>query len=81
MTVVSYLEFDKTFPEENKKKLLLPNGLAMTYSLARGIISEMTSQSLNGRYLLPTINFIEVIKQSLVRKKRKLASLKKKLKK
>ena len=49
--------------EELSKALLMPNGLAMMYSIARGIVGQATGTSLHGKFLLPTVNFVEVLKE------------------
>lgn len=59
----TFLEFDKSFPEKDIHNLLGPNGLAMTYSIARGIVGQATGTSLHGKFILPTMNFIEVLKE------------------
>lgn len=64
----AFLEFDKTFPEKDIPNLLGPNGLAMTYSIARGIVGQATGTSLHGKYILPTMNFIEVLKSQSEKK-------------
>lgn len=65
LSIGGIFELEASFPDELKKKILLPNGIAMTYSIARGMVAEVTSASINGKYILPTINFIEVIKRKL----------------
>jgi preprotein translocase subunit SecB len=61
--VQTFIEFDKSFPEKDIPNLLGPNGLAMTYSIARGIVGQATGTSLHGKFMLPTMNFIEVLKE------------------
>lgn len=56
-----------TDAEESKRfeKILLPNGLAMTYSIARGIIGQLTGMGRSGVLILPTINMHSVIERKL----------------
>lgn len=56
------LEFDESFPEADIPKLLGPNGLAMAYSIARGILGQATGTALHGKFILPTVNFVELLK-------------------
>ena len=66
------LEFDPSFPKADIPRLLGPNGLAMAYAIARGIVGQATGTSLHGKFLLPTVNFIELLKaksQSITAKK------------
>ncbi len=67
----SFLEFDSLFPEKEIPNLLVPNGLAMTYSIARGIVGQATGTSLHGKFLLPSVNFIELIKEKFNSEQRK----------
>jgi preprotein translocase subunit SecB len=74
----SYLEFDSSVSEKDISSLLVPNGLAMTYSIARGIVGQATGTSLHGKFLLPAVNFIELIKQNIEAKKKKTKTTKNK---
>ncbi len=72
----AFVEFDKSISEDKISTLLGPNGLAMTYAIARGIVGQATGTSLHGKFLLPTVNFIELLEkkyssQAVVQKKRK----------
>ena len=67
----SYLEFDFSVSEKDISSLLIPNGLAMTYSIARGIVGQATGTSLHGKFLLPAVNFIELIKQKIETEQKK----------
>lgn len=58
----TFLEFDPSFPESDIPNLLGPNGLAMAYSIVRGIVGQATGTSLHGKFVLPTVNFVELIK-------------------
>jgi preprotein translocase subunit SecB len=62
LKLLSIFEFSANTPRSEIDKLLVPNGLAMSYSTSRGIIGELTGNSINGKYVLPTVNFIELIK-------------------
>lgn len=62
------LEFEGDYPEEQIPNLLGPNGLAMAYSIARGIVGQATGTSLHGKFILPTVNFIEVLKAKALQK-------------
>jgi len=51
---------------ETYDRIVLPNGLAMTYSIARGIIASLTGNSRFGPLFLPTVNMHEVIRTKLM---------------
>ena len=67
----SFIEFDKNIEEKNIAPLLMQNGLAMTYSIARGIVGQATGTSLHNKFLLPTVNFVELIKNKIENEKKK----------
>lgn len=58
----TYLDFDPSTPKSEIARMIGPNGLAMAYSIARGIVGQATGTSLHGKFLLPTVNFVELIK-------------------
>jgi preprotein translocase subunit SecB len=68
------LEFEGSYPEDRINELLGPNGLAMAYSIARGIVGQATGTSLHGKFILPTVNFIELLKQKSEEAKKLTAS-------
>jgi len=63
--------------EDTIAKMIHLNGLSILYGIARGIVSQATSTSIHGKYILPTINFIEVIKRQSTKKALKKKSKKK----
>jgi preprotein translocase subunit SecB len=63
ITLQSIVEFEGDYPEEQIPRLLGPNGLAMTYAIARGIVGQATGASPHGKFILPTVNFVELIKE------------------
>ncbi len=72
--IYGLFEFDRNTPKEDVDKLLGPNGLAMAYSVARGIVAEATGTSLHGKIMLPTVNFIELLKRKAESAKGKRAA-------
>jgi len=63
LKLLSVFDFFRDTTREEITKLLIPNGLAMAYSTSRGIIGELTANSINGKYILPSVNFVELIKK------------------
>jgi len=59
----TFFEYDAAIPKEEVSKLLGPNGLAMAYSIIRGIIGQATGTSLHGKFVLPTVNFIALLEE------------------
>jgi preprotein translocase subunit SecB len=58
----TFLEFDVGYPEQDIPKMLGPNGLAMAYGIARGIVGQSTGIAIHGRFMLPTVNFVELLR-------------------
>jgi preprotein translocase subunit SecB len=67
--IQSIFEFEEGYSEEDVPKLLIPNGLAITYSLARGIVSQATAQCKHGKFILPTVNFMEIFRKKMEKEK------------
>ena len=59
------LEFISSFPEKDIPRLLGPNGLSMAYGVARGIVGQATGIAPHGKFILPTLNFIEILRDKL----------------
>lgn len=74
LKLLSVFDFSPEISEEEITKLLAPNGLAMAYSTSRGIIGELTANSINGKYVLPSVNFMELIKRKASTSKSKKLS-------
>jgi len=51
--------------EETKQQLIPYNCVAILHGLARGVITSATGACVAGPFLLPTINYLEVIKQKV----------------
>jgi len=43
--------------------MIAPNGLAILYGIARGTVTHMTGCSRFGKIVLPSVNFIELIRR------------------
>jgi hypothetical protein len=68
--VLGFFRFDDSLSKEEKAKLLYSNGLAMLFSSLRGVLLTMSGCFPPGfRYILPTLNLQEVVRQ--VEEKRK----------
>ncbi len=61
--VYALFEFDRDTPKDEADKLLGLNGVAMAYSIARGIVADATGTSLHEKYLLPTVNFVDLMRE------------------
>jgi len=39
------------------------NGLVILYGTARGIVAQATANCLHGKFILPSVNFVELVKK------------------
>lgn len=69
--------FIKKTDENIIAKMINYNGLSILYGIARGIAAQATANCMYGKYVLPTINFIELIKRQSTKKSPKKKSKKK----
>lgn len=74
LKITGFFSFKEGTDEETIKKMISLNAPAMLYSIARGIVSQATAQSIHGKFILPTVNFVELLKKK--RKKKTSASKK-----
>lgn len=72
LQVTGYFHFSEGTDEDLIKKMMAPNGLAILYGIARNLASQMTGMGRFGRVLLPTLNFIEIIRDKA--KKQEISS-------
>ena len=49
----------------------------MQYGLARGEVAQVTSNGMHGKFILPSVNFVELAKAEAKAKVKKKKSLKK----
>jgi len=63
ITLLGRFVFLEKINKMDRDNLLLLNGTSILYGIARGIVSQITANSRNGKWILPTLNFIELIKE------------------
>lgn len=63
LRIAGYFHFEKETPKEMIGKLIAPNGLAMLYGVARGVVAQATANGRHGKFVLPSLNFIEIIQK------------------
>jgi preprotein translocase subunit SecB len=64
LVINCFFHFAPGTKSEVMDKMLTTNGLAITYGIARGVISQATANGLFGKYLLPTVNLVDALKDS-----------------
>lgn len=77
LKIVGFFSFPKGTDEETMKKMMGLNALAMQYGLARGEVTQSTSNGMHGKFILPSVNFVELLKSRAKSKTRKKTSVKK----
>lgn len=50
-------------PQDQKERLVSLNGSSILMGLARGLVAQATGVSEFGKYLLPPVNFVEILKE------------------
>lgn len=55
--------YEKNTNKEYIDKTINLNAPSMLYGIARGVISQITASSLYGKFILPSVNFIEILKR------------------
>ncbi len=60
VTGMAFFLFQKDSPVMDVERFLNVNGSAILFGLIRGQISQITSQSVHGQFLLPPCNFVEM---------------------
>jgi len=68
LKITGFFTFKEGTDEETIKKMISLNAPAILYSIARGIVSQATAQSLHGKFILPTVNFVELLKRKQKKK-------------
>lgn len=74
MKISGVFMFIKGTDEKTIAKMIHFNGLPILYGVARGIVAQTTANCLYGKYILPTVNFVEIIKKKKARKRPKKIS-------
>jgi len=64
LKINGFFGFPKDTPEEIMQKMIGLNGLVMLYGIARGVVAQATANGAHGKFVLPAVNFIELIKQN-----------------
>ena len=59
---VGYFSFAQEPTDEYIRQVTPLNQLAMLYGMARGIVASATGSTSGGTFVLPSVNFVEVLK-------------------
>jgi len=61
VTLSGHYRFRKETDEQTIKRMLAPNGLAILYGIARATVAQATACGRHGKFLLPTVDLVEII--------------------
>lgn len=62
LKLTGFFVFEVGTNEETINRMIGPNGLSILYGVARGIVAQTTANCWHGKYILPSLNFIEILK-------------------
>jgi preprotein translocase subunit SecB len=70
LDITGYFSFHQGTEQDTMDKMIGFNGPAVLYGVARGIVAQITANCRNGKFILPTVNFVELLKQQEERNRR-----------
>ncbi len=63
LDLTGFFSFEEGTTEDTIKKMIAPNGLSMLYGVARGLVANATAMSWHGKFVVPSLNLIEIIRR------------------
>lgn len=66
LKIDGFFDFPKETDEETMQRMIGLNGLVMLFGIARGVVAQVTANGPHGKFVLPAVNFVELIKQSKI---------------
>lgn len=78
LEISGFFSFVPEVDEEMINKMIGLNGPVILYGIARGVIAQATANCRHGKFVLPTVNFMEAMKKDTVQKKSKTKDKRKK---
>lgn len=63
LKLTGFFSFVDGTTEDRIGSLIATNGLSMLYGVARGFVGNATATSWHGKFVLPSLNLIEIIKR------------------
>ncbi len=62
LKISGFFSFPEGTDEETIRKMIGLNGLVMLYGAARGVVAQVTANCPHGKFVLPSRNFVELVK-------------------
>lgn len=79
LKIHGFFSFKPGVDKETMGRMITFNGLAILYGVARGVVAQMTANGPQGKYILPAVDFVSLIKSRFEKpKKKKIGKGKKK---
>jgi len=70
MKISGFFSFVEGTDEETINKMIGLNGLSILYGLMRGTVAQFTANCPHGKLVLPSVNFVELLKKKAQAEKR-----------
>lgn len=71
LQIAGIFEFSEEITAEEMEKMISLNAVSMLFSTARGVIAQLTTQSIMGKFVLPSVNLVEFFKHKAEEESRK----------
>ena len=62
LNITGIYSFAEGTDDATINNMIAPSGLSILYGVARGVLSQITGNCRHGKFILPTLNFMEIIK-------------------
>ncbi len=63
LKISGFFSFVEGTPEETMNKMIGLNGLSILYGVSRGIVAQATANCPHGKFILPSMNFVVLLKK------------------
>ena len=67
--IVGHFVFAEDAPEDEMQRMIHLNGLSILFGIARGFVGQATGASLHGQFVLPTVDFVQLVNERAERNK------------
>lgn len=62
LKITGFFGFAEGADEETVNRMIGPSGLAILYGVARGVVAQATGNCWHGKFILPSMNFVEMLR-------------------
>lgn len=68
LKIIGFFSFVKGTDEQTMERMIRLNGSAILYGIARGVVAQATCNSIHDKFILPTVNFVEITEKQTKKK-------------